>query len=326
MKLTHQSPFGTEETPDLGGYVSIVTGGNSGIGYETVFQLASHSARVYIAARSSQRINEAISRMKAATPTELDLHPLIMDLQNLKSVKEAGDTFMEKESRLDILINNAGIMAIPFQLTVDGFELHWQTNYLAPFLLVKTLLPILKSTAATSPSPSRVRIVNVSSDAAVSLGVKELDLERPNLEYITGKTAAWRRYAHSKLAQLLHARTLHTHLHQHPDHSHNISAYSLHPGIVPTNLQSADPSFFPGAFVRFGVRWGIFPGTVSVKEGARTTLFCAVSGGARSGEYYVPGGKVGEGAGEWIRKYGEGGKVEAGLWEGTLRMLGEKGF
>lgn len=74
------------------------------------------------------------------------------------------------------------------------------------------------------------------------------------------------------------------------------------------------------------MRWGIFPGTVSVKEGARTTLFCAVSGGARSGEYYVPGGKVGEGAGEWIRKYGEGGKVEAGLWEGTLRMLGEKGF
>ncbi|KAL8764444.1 MAG: hypothetical protein Q9194_007084, partial [Teloschistes cf. exilis] len=190
MKLTHQSSSGTEEFPDLAGYVTIVTGGNSGIGYETVFQLASHGARVYIAARSTQRINEAISRMKAATPTELDLHPLIMDLQSLTSVKEAAETYMQKESRLDILINNAGIMAVPFQLTVDGFELHWQTNYLAPFLFTKTLLPFLKSTAATSPSPSRVRIVNVSSDAAVSLGVKEIDLERPNLEYITGKTAA----------------------------------------------------------------------------------------------------------------------------------------
>lgn len=82
-------------------------------------------------------------------------------------------------------------MAVPFALTVDGFELQWQTNYLAPFLLVKTLLPILKSTAATSPSPSRVRIINVSGDAALSLGVKALDLERPNLEYLTGKTAAW---------------------------------------------------------------------------------------------------------------------------------------
>ncbi|KAI4245874.1 MAG: hypothetical protein LQ352_006503 [Teloschistes flavicans] len=165
--------------------------GNSGIGYETVFQLASHGARVYIAARSTQRIDDAISRMKSATATELDLHPLTMDLQNMISVKEAADTFMKKESRLDILINNAGIMAVPFALTVDGFELQWQTNYLAPFLLVKTLLPILKSTAATSPSPSRVRIINVSGDAALSLGVKALDLERPNLEYLTGKTAAW---------------------------------------------------------------------------------------------------------------------------------------
>ena len=83
-------------------------------------------------------------------------------------------------------------MAVPFKLTTDGFETQWQTNYLAPFLLTKTLLPILESTAASSHSKTRVRIVNVASDGAIrSPTPKRLDLKRPNLEHVTGSFNTW---------------------------------------------------------------------------------------------------------------------------------------
>ena len=113
------SPAG-HKIPELAGYVAIVTGGNSGIGYETALQLALHGARVYIAARSHDRITSSISRMKSSTQASLDLNPLDLDLQSLRSVDEAAKRFMKLESRLDILINNAGIMACPFELTEDG--------------------------------------------------------------------------------------------------------------------------------------------------------------------------------------------------------------
>jgi NAD(P)-dependent dehydrogenase (short-subunit alcohol dehydrogenase family) len=82
-------------------------------------------------------------------------------------------------------------MAVPFRLTTDGFETHWQTNYLAPFYLVKLLLPLLKSTAAASTSESRVRVVNVSSEAALLTAPKAFDLEHPNLKYLTGAMPGW---------------------------------------------------------------------------------------------------------------------------------------
>ena len=82
-------------------------------------------------------------------------------------------------------------MAVPFKLTTDGFETQWQTNHLAPFFLVKTLLPLLESTAAASTSKSRVRVVNVSSDAALLTAPKTLDLEHPNLEHVTGPMSGW---------------------------------------------------------------------------------------------------------------------------------------
>ncbi|KAL8691123.1 MAG: hypothetical protein Q9218_003575 [Villophora microphyllina] len=112
MPMSNDSPFTTDEIPDLKGWVALVTGGNSGIGFETVYQLASRGARVYLAARSTQRINEAIARMKSTSATDLDLCPLIIDLQSLQSVKEAAETFMKQEKRLDILINNAGVCVL----------------------------------------------------------------------------------------------------------------------------------------------------------------------------------------------------------------------
>ena len=105
------SPVKDNVLPNLNGYVVIVTGGNSGIGYETALQLALHGARVYIAARSKSRIINAIAQMKDSTRKTLDLESLDLDLGSLRSVDSAAKAFMKAESRLDILINNAGVCA-----------------------------------------------------------------------------------------------------------------------------------------------------------------------------------------------------------------------
>ena len=117
-----------------------------------------------------------------------------------------------------------------------------------------------------------------------------------HLPILTPPFTTRKRYAHSKLGSILHARALHDrfrHL--------GITAYSLHPGIIKTNLQAADPTLF-GTFIRAAVGWGILPGTISIPDGARTTLFCAVDERAveGSGGYFVPFGKVdGKGTGKW---------------------------
>ena len=113
------SPIKTDVLPNLQGYVVIVTGGNSGIGSETALQLALHGARVYIAARSKSRIINAIDQMKSFTRKDLDLRPLDLDLSSLHSVKEAAQAFMKAESRLHILINNAGVcILLPHQVQI----------------------------------------------------------------------------------------------------------------------------------------------------------------------------------------------------------------
>ena len=110
MSSHKEGQFQTSDIPDLHGYVTIVTGGNSGIGYETSLQLARRHARVYIAGRSEARINEAISKMRNSNEraADYDLHVLSMDLSSLSSVQAAAEDFKKREKRLDLLVNNAG--------------------------------------------------------------------------------------------------------------------------------------------------------------------------------------------------------------------------
>ncbi|KAL6412454.1 Short-chain dehydrogenase/reductase SDR [Ilyonectria robusta] len=126
----HEPKFTEKDIPDLTGYVAIVTGGNSGIGYETTNQLALHNARVYIASRSRDRVNQAIKRMSEdANGQSLDLHFLQLDLMDLKSVKAAAEHFKTQEPRLDILINNAGVCCI--QLTLHHMPPRFATDTFA---------------------------------------------------------------------------------------------------------------------------------------------------------------------------------------------------
>jgi NAD(P)-dependent dehydrogenase (short-subunit alcohol dehydrogenase family) len=153
--------FTPSSLPSLTGKIFIVTGGNTGIGYATCLNVVAKGGRVYMGARSSSKADAAIAKIKEAHPNA-DLHGLIMDNASLNTVVKAAKNFISKESQLHGLILNAGIMAVPYALTSDGFESQMQVNYLAHWILTYYLLPILQSTARKE-GPGSVRIVSVSS-------------------------------------------------------------------------------------------------------------------------------------------------------------------
>lgn len=143
---------------------------------------------MYISSRSKDRVDEAIVSMNQRSGKTLDLHFLQLDLQNLKSVKQAAETFMARESRLDVLINNAGIMAVPYKLTTDGYESQFQVNYLAPFVFTSVLTPLLLETAKKCDRRDRVRVINLSSEMTSMVGPKTMVLDNVNMFDAKGVT------------------------------------------------------------------------------------------------------------------------------------------
>ncbi|KAF4335898.1 reductase [Fusarium beomiforme] len=315
MMNCHKEPeFQIRDIPSLRGYVAIVTGGNSGIGYETTLQLALKGARVYIASRSSERVNKAISEMRQNSP-DLDLHFLKLDLQDLQSIKDTTADFMSRENRLDLLINNAGIMASPWQLTKDGIEVQWQTCFLSHHALTMSLMPLLVSAAQISGRMDRVRIVNVASDMATKMGPETINYADPNLTDLTGQLAPWRRYGHCKQASIIAAKAI-TERYQ----PLGVTAYSLHPGLIKSGLQSHSNSIF-GAMTRMAMKVGP---TSTPLEGSMNSLFCATSSQAyeHAGRYYIPVQKLDDKANKWLDDPSAVNK----LWELASRQLKEHGF
>ncbi|KAJ7154081.1 NAD(P)-binding protein [Mycena filopes] len=157
-----KSKFSVDDIPDLTGQVIIVTGGNSGVGKETVKALLQHNAKVYIATRSAEKTKAAIEDLKAQTGKEAEF--LSVDLADLQSIKRGAEEFLKKESRLDVLFNNGGVMEPPIeQLTAQNYDLTFGTNVLGHFYLTKLLLPTLIATA----SPGKpARVVNTASSGA----------------------------------------------------------------------------------------------------------------------------------------------------------------
>jgi NAD(P)-dependent dehydrogenase (short-subunit alcohol dehydrogenase family) len=307
--------FQVRDIPNLRGYVAIVTGGNSGIGYEITLQLALRGARVYIASRSSDRVNNAIAEMRQNSP-DLDLQFLRLDLQDLQSIKDTTADFMSREHRLDILINNAGIMASPFKLTKDGFELQWQTCFLSHHALTMELMPLLISAAQESGRMDRSRIVNVASDMALRMGPESINYEDPNLTDVTGTLAPWKRYGHCKEANIIAARAI-TDRYQ----SLGVTAYSVHPGIVKSGLQSHNPSKIFGAVSKIAMTVGP---TSTPLEAALNSLFCATSGRAfaNPGRYYVPVTKLDDRANKWL----DDPQAVNKLWDLATKQLKKHGF
>ncbi len=210
-----------QNIPDQQGRVVIVTGGNSGIGYEAALALAGKNAQVILTARSLDK-GEAAARSIREKYPRAEVAVMELDLADLKSVRNFAQAFLAKYKRLDILINNAGVMALPQRKTVDGFEMQFGTNHLGHFALTGLLLPILKTTP-------NARIVTVSSGAHVRGDIHFDDLQWEK------KYAPWGAYAQSKLANLLFAYELQRQL---SATGSSLISVGCHPGYAATNSTS----------------------------------------------------------------------------------------
>jgi retinol dehydrogenase-12 len=196
-------PFHPDTLPDLSGRVYIVTGATSGIGHHTATRLSQHNAHVYLCARTASKGSSTTASIQALYPNA-KLGTLVMDHTKLASVVAAAKHFLAEENRLDGLVNNAGIMATPFAMTEDGYEEQFQTNYLAHWVFTSHLLPLMLTTAKGKPAGS-VRIVNLSSYGHHSAPKGGIGFEDTSLKDASGMT----RYGQSKLANVLHTKTLH---------------------------------------------------------------------------------------------------------------------
>ncbi|KAG4304621.1 hypothetical protein PORY_002014 [Pneumocystis oryctolagi] len=264
---------------DLSKKIAIVTGANSGIGFVTARELLKRGCRVYIASRSQERTEEAIKTIKETLPNA-DVFWLKYDACDFDSVRNAASIFLNKESELHILVNNAGIMASPYSETKDGFEVQFQTNYLSHYLFTRLLLSVMEKTSKKEKEGT-VRIINISSRAH-SMSLKNIVYDNINMKsfgYFPEFIVKWLRYAQSKLAIILFTKSLYQKLSK-----NGIYAISVHPGIVRTGL------FKHSEFLKFLLNFSrIF---VDEEKGAITQIFAAVSADVveqkLNGEYLVP--------------------------------------
>jgi NAD(P)-dependent dehydrogenase (short-subunit alcohol dehydrogenase family) len=209
--------WSVDDLPDLGGRFAVVTGGNSGVGWQAAKALAAHGCQVLLACRDVDRAEAAAQRIRVAHPGA-DVDVARLDLSSMASVREFGESRVEP---IDLLVNNAGVMAPPRRVTtIDGFELQFATNHLGHFALTGLLLPMLMQ----APSP---RVVTVSSLAHRSGGTDVVDANA------MGPYHAGHSYSNTKLANLLFAQELQRR--SHANGSRLIST-AAHPGLSATGL------------------------------------------------------------------------------------------
>jgi NAD(P)-dependent dehydrogenase (short-subunit alcohol dehydrogenase family) len=280
------------DLPSLDGRTAIVTGANSGIGLVAARELARVGARVVMAVRNTSKGDEAASALEGSVEVRK------LDLANLDSVREFAAGF---DGDIDLLINNAGVMALPESRTADGFEMQIGTNHLGPFALTNLLLPQVRD-----------RVVTISSGAH-RMGKIDLD----DLNWENRRYDRWRAYGQSKLANLLFTLELQRRL---DGAGSNVIAVAAHPGYSATNLQSHTGSRLQNALMVIGNKvWA-----QSDEKGAWPTLYAAtqdIAGGA----YVGPDGfQEMRGHPKLVGRSGAASDEEKarGLWELSERLTG----
>ena len=218
------SEFGFESTADdvladknLTGRTALITGGYSGLGKETARAMASKGAHIILSGRDATKLSAAADELAIATGAKVDT--LVCDLASLDSVRKAGAEAYDRFEKIDLLINNAGVMACDEAKTADGFEMQFGTNHLGHFLLTNLLMPLIER-------GERPRIVNLSSRGH---HIAPVDFDDPNFD--NRPYDKWQSYGQSKTANVLFAVGLEERMGEKGIHS-----YALHPGGIHTNL------------------------------------------------------------------------------------------
>ncbi|HEY0264992.1 MAG TPA: oxidoreductase [Granulicella sp.] len=296
------------DIPSQTGKLAVVTGANSGIGWNTALELARAGAEVVIAARSPEKGSDAVERIKNQLP-KASVRYDVLDLADLRSVRAFAERINEAP-KLDLLVNNAGVMAVPTRkLTADGFEMQFGTNYLGPFALTLLLVPALQR--AKEP-----RVTTVSSGAA-NMGARRIILD--DLQWEKRPYGPFNVYCQSKLADLylmleLGRRT--------QGAGWNLISNAAHPGYARTNLQTS------GRGIEKRNRFELLFERLTSQDsaaGAAPTLLAATSKETASGTYYAPSGlfqMVGDPVEVKVPKIAQDIEVSKRLWALSEELIG----
>ncbi|KAM9859001.1 retinol dehydrogenase 14 [Aulostomus maculatus] len=274
----------------LDGKTVLITGGNSGIGKETAVAMAVRGARVIIACRDLDKAEKAVKEIKFKSRSLIVLH-MELDLANLRSVREFCKNFLQREQRLDILINNAGMPSV-LDWTDDGFSMCFGVNHLGHFLLTNLLLPRLKECA-----PSRVVTLTCSNYKYQKLNFQDLNYNL--LPFFT--------YCRSKLANIYFSQELGRIM-----EGKGVTSYAVHPGFVQSSWTCHYSVLF--RMLMQVIMWMFF---VPCEMGAQTVIYCAVSDEAtkHSGGYFVDCKPA------TLRPFARDAGVAKKLWEASERLV-----
>jgi NAD(P)-dependent dehydrogenase (short-subunit alcohol dehydrogenase family) len=262
--------WSTADIPPLNGRTAVITGATGGLGYETALALAGAGANVVLTGRNEAKGRDALQNIRRQFP-KAEIAYETLDLANLASVAEFASRYAAAHTSLDLLVNNAGVMALPQrQVTSDGFEMQLGTNYLGHYALTAHLLPLLRQ-------GNQPRVVNLSSLAHRSGAINFGDLQSAR------SYSSWKAYCQSKLAMLMFALELQR---RSDAGGWGLMSNAAHPGYARTDLIANGP----GAS---GLLWQLSKSlqplmSQSAAEGALPTLFAATSPEAKAAGYYGP--------------------------------------
>ena len=299
-----------DDIPDLGGKTAVVTGANSGLGYHTAAVLARKGAQVVLACRSRDKTEAAMQQMRREAP-EGKLEFMALDLSDLASVRAFAEAFAARHARLDILCNNAGVMALPFTRTKDGFEMQIGTNHLGHFALTGLLLERLKAT----PGARVVTVASLAHRWTLRLNPDDLNFEKT-------RYWKWDAYSKSKFANLVFTFELDRRLRQ---AGSSVIAVAAHPGYSATNLMFVGPAMERSAVGKWVMNAGNALFAQPASRGALPQIYAAAMPDVEGGDYWGPDGfrqlwgtprRVG------CRREARDEQMGRRLWEASERLTG----
>ena len=295
------------DIPSLANKVILVTGGNNGLGKESISQLARHQpAKIFMCARSEEKATAAIKDIQSQLKDKVDIEFLPCDLASLKSVQKAAEIVNSKSSRLDILMLNAGIMAVPATKTEDGFEIQLGTNHVGHFHLTQQLLPLLSKTAEQH---GEVHVVSVSSSAIAMAPSFDAFV---NTEKLMQK-GEWTRYGASKAANVLFAAEL---ARRYP----SLTSTSVYPGVIMTDLHKPGQDAGTWLSTFFKYTSGLY--AKDLPTGTLPQLWTSVVKKDKlvNGKYYTGVGK--QSSNKWVTNV----DWQKQFWEWTEKEIKKAGF